>query len=80
MILGHQNNANKSYITVTEHHIDKTWNMNSNVLVTREMPERHTADNHYNREQPQTSILEILSLPLNLREDSQVLSYLRWRL
>ena len=38
-------NANKSYITVTEHHIDKTWNMNSNVLVTREMPERHTADN-----------------------------------
>jgi hypothetical protein len=38
-------NANKIYITVTEHHIDKTWNMNSNVLVTREMPERHTADN-----------------------------------
>jgi hypothetical protein len=31
--------ANKSYITVTEHHIDKTWNMNLNVLVTREMPE-----------------------------------------
>jgi hypothetical protein len=38
-------NANKSYITVAEHHIDKTWNMNSNVLVIREMPERHTADN-----------------------------------
>ena len=38
-------NANKSYLTVAEHHIDKTWNMNSNVLVIREIPERHTADN-----------------------------------
>lgn len=35
-------NATKSYLTITEHHIDSDWNLMTNVLVTREMPERHT--------------------------------------
>ena len=34
-----------SYITVTEHHITDDWRMQSNVLITREMPERHTGVN-----------------------------------
>ncbi|CAG2204924.1 unnamed protein product [Mytilus edulis] len=38
-------NATKSFLTVTEHHVDKDWNLQSNVLVTREMPERHTGEN-----------------------------------
>lgn len=38
-------NSCKSFITVTEHHIDDCWTMCSNVLVTREMPERHTGEN-----------------------------------
>ena len=38
-------NSTASYITVTEHHIDKNWEMKSNVPLTREMPERHTGDN-----------------------------------
>lgn len=35
-------NATKNYLTITEHHIDSDWNLMTNVLVTREMPERHT--------------------------------------
>lgn len=38
-------NATKSYLTITEHHIDSDWNLMTNVLVTREMPERHTGEN-----------------------------------
>ena len=38
-------NSTTSYITVTEHHIDKNWEIKSNVLLTREMLERHTGDN-----------------------------------
>ncbi|CAC5384340.1 unnamed protein product [Mytilus coruscus] len=38
-------NATKSFLTVTEHHIDKDWTLQSNVLVTREMPERHAGEN-----------------------------------
>lgn len=37
--------ATESYITVTENHINSEWEMRSNVLLTREMPERHNADN-----------------------------------
>lgn len=38
-------NSTRSFITVTEHHIDHKWDLHSNVLVTREMPERHTGEN-----------------------------------
>lgn len=38
-------NATKSYLTITKHHIDSDWNLVTNVLVTREMPERHTGEN-----------------------------------
>lgn len=38
-------NATKSYLTITEHHIDSDWNLMTNVLLTREMPERHTGEN-----------------------------------
>ena len=38
-------NSTESYITVTEHHIDDAWEMKSNVLMTRAMPERHTGEN-----------------------------------
>ncbi|WAQ95606.1 ZBED1-like protein [Mya arenaria] len=37
--------ATHSYITVTEHHITNSWEMKSNVLMTRAMPERHTGSN-----------------------------------
>ena len=37
--------ATVSYITVTEHHISDDWEIKSNVLCTREMPERHTGEN-----------------------------------
>ena len=42
-------NATDSYITVTEHHITDDWEMKSNVLMTRAMPERHTGVNIANR-------------------------------
>jgi len=42
-------NATKSFITVTEHHINESWNLQSNVLLTREMPERHTGENLVNK-------------------------------
>ena len=38
-------NTTDSYITVTEHHITDDWEMKSNVLMTRAMPERHTGEN-----------------------------------
>ena len=38
-------NSTVSYITVTEHHIDSEWHMHSCVLMTRDMPEKHTGDN-----------------------------------
>ncbi|XP_052786338.1 E3 SUMO-protein ligase ZBED1-like [Mya arenaria] len=38
-------NATDSYITVTEHHVTADWEIEFNVLMTREMPERHTGDN-----------------------------------
>ena len=38
-------NATDSYITVTEHHITNDWEMESNVLMTRAMPETHTRMN-----------------------------------
>ena len=38
-------NSTESYITVTEHHIDDEWEMKSNFLMTRAMPERHTGEN-----------------------------------
>ena len=38
-------NATKSFITVTEHHTNEFWNLQSNVLLAREMPERHTGEN-----------------------------------
>ena len=38
-------NSTKSFITVTEHHIDHKWDLQTNVLVTWEMPERHTGKN-----------------------------------
>ena len=37
-------NATKSFITVTEHHINESWNLQSNVLLAREIPERHTGE------------------------------------
>ncbi|WAR07067.1 SON-like protein [Mya arenaria] len=37
--------ATHSYITVTKHHITNSWEMKSNVLMTRSMPERHTGSN-----------------------------------
>ena len=42
-------NATESYITVTEHHITDDWEMQSNVLMTRAMPERHTGENLANK-------------------------------
>ena len=38
-----------SYMTVTEHHIPSDWVMESNVLMTRAIPERHTGDNLANK-------------------------------
>ncbi|XP_071147348.1 E3 SUMO-protein ligase ZBED1-like [Mytilus edulis] len=35
----------KKLFNSPEHHVDKDWNLQSNVLVTREMPERHTGEN-----------------------------------
>lgn len=37
--------ATESYITITEHHINTNWEMESNVLLTRSIPERHTSEN-----------------------------------
>lgn len=37
--------ANKSYITLTEHHISNGWELKANVLRTYVMPERHTGEN-----------------------------------
>ncbi|XP_052278728.1 E3 SUMO-protein ligase ZBED1-like [Dreissena polymorpha] len=42
-------NSTESYITVTEHHINSDWDIKSNVLLTRAMPERHTGENLANR-------------------------------
>lgn len=42
-------NATKSFITVTEHHTNEFWNLQSNVLLAREMPERHTGENPANK-------------------------------
>ena len=42
-------NSTESYITVTEHHITDAWEMKTNVLMTRAMPERHTGENIANR-------------------------------
>ena len=41
--------ATESYITVTEHHLTDNWDMKSNVLCTRTMPERHTGENIANK-------------------------------
>ena len=38
-------NSTISFITVTDHHIDHKWDLQTNVLVTREMPDRHTGEN-----------------------------------
>ena len=46
-ILGHP--WLQSYITVTEHHLTDNWDMKSNVLCTRTMPERHTGENIANK-------------------------------
>jgi hypothetical protein len=35
--------------TVTEHHTNEFWNLQSNVLLAREMPERHTGENPANK-------------------------------
>lgn len=37
--------SNDSYLTVTEHHVTDDWEIKSNVLCTRAMPERHTGEN-----------------------------------
>ena len=37
--------ATDSYITVTEHHITENWEMESNVLIRRDMRVRHAAEN-----------------------------------
>ena len=37
--------AVQSYFTVTAHYITSDWKLESKVLQTREMPERHTALN-----------------------------------
>ena len=42
-------NSTECYITVTEHHITDAWEMKTNVLMTRAMPERHTGENIANR-------------------------------
>ena len=41
--------ATESYITVTEHHLTDNWDMKSNVLCTRAMPERHNGENIANK-------------------------------
>ncbi|XP_052221657.1 zinc finger BED domain-containing protein 4-like [Dreissena polymorpha] len=38
-------NSTESFITVTEHHMTDAWDLKSNVLITRAMPERHTVEN-----------------------------------
>ncbi|XP_060605586.1 zinc finger BED domain-containing protein 4-like [Ruditapes philippinarum] len=42
-------NATDSYMTITEHHLTDDWVMESNVLMTREMQERHTGENLANK-------------------------------
>ena len=42
-------NSTESFITVTEHHVTDAWELKSNVLLTRAMPERHTGENLANR-------------------------------
>lgn len=38
-------NSTKSFLTVTSHHVSDEWQLHSNVLVTRDMPEKHTGEN-----------------------------------
>ncbi|WAR26770.1 ZBED1-like protein, partial [Mya arenaria] len=38
-------NSTESFITVTAHYLDAEWILHSDVLMTRAMPERHTAEN-----------------------------------
>ena len=35
----------ESYLTVTEHHIDASWDVKTNIPLTRSMPECHTGEN-----------------------------------
>ncbi|XP_060569040.1 E3 SUMO-protein ligase ZBED1-like [Ruditapes philippinarum] len=42
-------NATDSYMTITEHHLTDDWVMESKVLMTREMQERHTGENLANK-------------------------------